>query len=72
MVIKSLEYPIYQRKRHGGLLGEVSKEKKIQSANFERSFEDYLKDIFNGETIQEGSLFSSTISERTKNNLRKF
>ncbi len=71
MVVKSLEYPVYNRRRKGGLSGEVPKIKGISSTSSVKTFEEYLQDAFNGETVQEGLWFSSNLSEMTKRNLRK-
>jgi hypothetical protein len=71
MVIKSLEYPIYQRKKQGGLSGDVPKIKAFSNSNLGKSFEDYLREAFKGEMVQEGSWFSSDLTDRSKRNLRK-
>lgn len=71
MVIKSLEYPVYNRRKKGGLTGEVPKIKGMAAANSVKSFEEYLQDVFKGETVQEGLWFSPRLSEMTKRNLKK-
>jgi hypothetical protein len=71
MVIKSLEYPVYQRQRRGGLAGEVRQMRGIPKASYEKTFEDYLSEVFSGEVVQDGNRFSSSLSELTIRNLRK-
>ena len=71
MVIKSLEYPVYQRQRRGGLAGEVRKLHTIPYSKYERTFEDYLAEVFSGEVVQDGNKFSSSLSELTIRNLKK-
>ncbi|MCB1144203.1 MAG: hypothetical protein H7A24_06045 [Leptospiraceae bacterium] len=71
MVIKSLEYPVYYRRKQGGLAGQDFKQKEVKSANFGKTFEEYLSEAFEGEKVQDGSWFSSGLSDLTKRNLGK-
>ena len=71
MIQKSLEFPVYSRKAKGGLSGAGEKNQKIQSANFARTFEDSVLELFHGEIVQEDSRFSSELTELTKRNLKK-
>lgn len=69
MVIKSMHYPTYQRPRKG-LTGKVYK-MYLPKRSFERTFEDYLREIFNGEVVQEGNNFSNNLTELSIRNLKK-
>ena len=71
MIQKSLEFPVYSRNAKGGLSGAGEKNQKIQSANFARTFEDSVLELFHGEIVQEDSRFSSQLSELTIRNLKK-
>lgn len=71
MIQKSLEFPVYSRKTKGGLPGAGENNPKIQSANFARTFEDSVLELFHGEIVQEDSRFSSQLTELTKRNLKK-
>ncbi len=70
MVIKSIHYPAYQRPKRG-LAGKVQQLPGIAKSRFERTFEDYLMEVFQGEVVQEGFQFSSQLSDLTIRNLRK-
>lgn len=69
MVIKSIHYPTYQRPKKG-LTGKVYK-MQLPKARYERTFEDYLMEVFQGEVVQEGGSFSTSLSELTIRNLKK-
>ncbi|MCB1176664.1 MAG: hypothetical protein KDK36_03700 [Leptospiraceae bacterium] len=71
MVIKSLEYPVYHRKRRGGLTGEVHKMKGISKVESIKTFEEYLTEAFQGEKVQDGMWFSPNVSGLMKSNLKK-
>lgn len=71
MVIRSLEFPAYNRPKKG-LSGEGLQFKGIKkSVPQERTFEDYLCETFKGEVVQSGNWFSAKLSDRMKKNLRK-
>lgn len=70
MVIKSIHYPTYHRPKKG-LTGKVYKLSNIPKSRFERTFEDYLMEVFQGEVVQEGGFFASSLSDLTIRNLRK-
>jgi len=71
MVIKSLEYPVYNRKSMNGLSGGSLKDSPVVSANFAKTFEEAICDLFAGEIVQDGSKVSPTLSEMTRRNLNK-
>ena len=71
MVIKSLEYPVYNRKSNSGLSGESRKDSRVVSANYAKTFEEAICDLFSGEIVQDGSKVSPTLSDMTRRNLNK-
>lgn len=71
MIQKSLEFPVYSRKAKGGLSGAGEKNQKIESANFARTFEDSILELFQGEVVQENSRFSNQLTDLTIRNLKK-
>jgi len=70
MIQKSLEFPVYNRKK-GGLRGRGDAYPNIESANYARTFEDVICEVFAGEIVQENSLFSNGLSDMTRRNLKK-
>ena len=64
MIVKKMEGPIYYKKNREALAG-----KGVKSANKEKSFDQYLLEAFNGEMVQDGNKFSSTLSNMTRENL---
>lgn len=70
MVIKSIHYPTYQRPKKG-LPGKVYPMHGLPKSRYERTFEDYLLEVFQGEVVQEGAQFSTGLSELMIRNLRK-
>lgn len=73
MIIRSLENPVYSRKRKGGLpgAGPIHKAQYSPKKDTGKSFEDFLQEAFDGEVIQKGAWFSNNITDLTKKNLRK-
>ncbi|XDD49495.1 hypothetical protein AB3N59_13935 [Leptospira sp. WS92.C1] len=73
MIIRSLqESANYQRKR-GGLAGagpNWRERSHAGEANL-KSFADYLEEAFEGEVVQKGAWFSDSLSELSKNNLKR-
>ncbi|TGK28929.1 hypothetical protein EHQ12_05050 [Leptospira gomenensis] len=73
MIIRSLqESANYQRKR-GGLAGagpNWRERTRAGEANL-KSFADYLEEAFEGEVVQKGTWFSDSLSELSKNNLKR-
>ena len=59
-----MEGPIYYKKNRTALAGKGAK-----SANREKSFDQYLLEAFNGEVVQNGKDFSSSLSKLTRDNL---
>jgi hypothetical protein len=70
MIIKSLEHPVYYRRKNGGLAGAGLKTKPIQEES-SKTFEEYLSEAFQGEVVQNGSWFSKSLSDLTVRNLRR-
>lgn len=71
MIQKSLEFPVYSRRAKGGLAGAITTNQTIQSANYAKTFEDSICELFQGEIIQENSRISGNVSELTIKNLKK-
>jgi hypothetical protein len=73
MVIRSLYQPVYHRERKNGLPGSaptaVGSKPRLDDGN--KTFEDYLRESFQGEVVQQGTWFAPQISELSKRNLRK-
>ena len=69
MIIRSLENPIYYNRKKTGLAGAELKPKAI--SNEDKSFEEYLKEAFEGEVVQNGKWFSKNLSQLTLKNLQK-
>lgn len=71
MVIRSLDFPIYNRPKKGlageGLQFKGAKKRVPQ----ERTFEDFLIESFQGEVVQNGSWFSTKLSDRMKKNIKR-
>lgn len=70
MIIRSLQNPVYYRRKKGGLAGAELKPKPVQD-RYNKTFEEYLTEAFQGEVVQSGNWFSSQISELTKRNLQR-
>ena len=70
MIIKSLENPVYYRRKKGGLAGnQALKLKPVASAT--KTFEEFLTEAFQGEVVQTGTQFSKKLSDLTIRNLKK-
>ena len=70
MIIRSLEHPVYYRRKKGGLSGAELKPKPVQD-RYSKTFEEYLSEAFQGEVVQNGAWFSNQLSDLTKRNLKK-
>ncbi|MBM9502501.1 hypothetical protein JWG45_04375 [Leptospira sp. 201903070] len=73
MIIRSLqESANYQRKR-GGLAGAGPnwRERTRAGESNLKSFADYLEEAFEGEVVQQGTWFADSLSELSKNNLKR-
>ncbi len=70
MIIRSLEHPVYYRRKKGGLSGAELKPKPVQD-RYSKTFEEYLTEAFQGEVVQNGAWFSNQLSDLTKRNLKK-
>jgi hypothetical protein len=70
MIIKSLENPVYYRRKKGGLAGNQALKIKPAS-NDQKTFEEYLTEAFQGEVVQTGFNFSKKLSDLTIRNLKK-
>lgn len=67
MIVKSLESPVYYRRKRGALPGrgvEVAAPKAHT-----RSFDQYLLEAFHGEVVQQGDRISGKLSDMTRENL---
>ncbi len=73
MIIRSLqESANYQRKRSGlPGAGPNWKERTRAGESNLKSFADYLEEAFEGELVQKGAWFSDSLSELSKNNLKR-
>jgi hypothetical protein len=71
MILKSLKYPMYERNSKGGLSGKGELLPNIVSANFSKTFDEAILDLFEGEVVMENSRFSPELSEMTKRNIQK-
>ncbi|EMO53323.1 LIC12298 family protein [Leptospira noguchii] len=73
MIIRSLqESANYQRKRSGlPGAGPNWKERTRAGEPNLKSFADYLEEAFEGELVQKGAWFSDSLSELSKNNLKR-
>ncbi|MCB1158983.1 MAG: hypothetical protein H7A25_06820 [Leptospiraceae bacterium] len=70
MIIRAIESPVYRRRR-GGLKGRgLNPEGVMDSPFLGLTFEDYLKDLFEGQLVQTGNLFSTDLSEMMRRNLQ--
>ncbi|MCE9499625.1 MAG: hypothetical protein K8R21_03865 [Leptospira sp.] len=70
MIIRSLEQPVYNRQKKGGLPGAGLKAKGIpERENMGKSFEEYLTEAFKGEVVQQGAWFSDSLSDLSRKNL---
>lgn len=67
MIVKNLEGPVYHRKRRQGLAGRGGAQSPALADS--KSFDQYLLEAFQGEVVQEGKLFSDTLSALTRENL---
>ncbi|MCC5816662.1 MAG: hypothetical protein JJT78_18070 [Leptospira sp.] len=70
MVIRSLYQPVYQRDRKQGLPG-AAPAVKTRLDDGTKTFEEYLRESFQGEVIQQGAWFAPQVSELSKKNLQK-
>ncbi len=70
MIIKSLENPVYYRRRKGGLAGNTALKLK-PATNSTKSFEEFLTEAFQGEVVQNGQNYSKNLSALTVRNLKK-
>ena len=66
MIVKNLEGPVYHRKRRQGLAGRGAQSPALADS---KSFDQYLLEAFQGEVVQEGKLFSTTLSDLARENL---
>ncbi|MBX7059527.1 MAG: hypothetical protein K1X75_15800 [Leptospirales bacterium] len=66
MVVKQMENPVFHRRKRESLPG---KGVETQPGNREKSFEQYLIEAFEGEVVQRGDLFASSVSQLTRDNL---
>lgn len=72
MVIRSLYQPVYQRDRKQGLPGAAPApvaKSRLDDGN--KTFEEYLRESFQGEVVQQGAWFAPQVSELSKKNLQK-
>ena len=65
MIVRSLESPVFQRRKREPLAGKGME----RASNEQKSFEDYLLEAFDGEVVRDGSRFSSKVSDVTRDNL---
>lgn len=65
MIVRSLESPVFQKRKREPLAGKGAE----RASNEQKSFEEYLLDAFNGEVVRDGSRFSSKMSDLTRDNL---
>jgi hypothetical protein len=70
MVVRSIQSPVYSREKKSGLPGDGPKIKSFTKEPT-RSFEEYLKDSFQGEVVQDGLWFSPRLTELSKSHLQK-
>lgn len=70
MIIRSLYQPVYHRDRKQGLPGAVGASRK-ESGEDNLTFEDYLKQSFQGEVVQKGTWFSPRVTELSRKNFQK-
>ena len=66
MIVKKLESPVYYRRRREGLAGRGMEARALKP---EKSFDQYLLEAFDGEVVQEGDQFASSVSKLTRDNL---
>jgi hypothetical protein len=72
MILKSLNNPNYQRNSREGLSGKAHpSQPPIVSANFSKTFEEALLELFEGEVVVDNSRVSPLLSDMTKRNLKK-
>lgn len=67
MIVKSLESPVYYRRKRGALPGR-GVEAAIPKSH-SRSFDQYLLEAFQGEVVQQGHRISDKLSDMTRENL---
>lgn len=70
MIIKSLENPVYYRRKKGGLAGNTALKLK-PATNVTKTFEEFLMEAFQGEVVQTGNQFSKKLSDLTIRNLKR-
>ena len=66
MIVKQMESPIYHRRKRESLPG---KGMESGAVNREKSFDQFLLEAFDGEVVQRGERFSSSVSQLQKENL---
>ncbi len=65
MIVKSLESPVFYRKKRNALPGKGLERVPAKT----KSFDQYLLEAFQGEVVKEGENFSSNLSEIARDNL---
>ncbi len=65
MIVKTVESPVFYRKKRKGLPGK----NPVIAKKEEKSFDQYLVEAFGGEVVQKDKSFSRNISELTQENL---
>lgn len=70
MIIRTVQPPVYRRRKKG-LPGVGLKLGIVEAKGLGRTFDDYLLDLFQGEIVQEGGRFSSSLSDMMIRNLQK-
>ncbi|MCB1172333.1 MAG: hypothetical protein KDK39_02150 [Leptospiraceae bacterium] len=66
MIVKKLENPVYHKRERVSLPGRDFTQ---AAANQDKSFDQYLLEVFEGEVVQQGSLFSTRVTPLTRENL---